>query len=445
MFERRKKAELKFDSEPSQSLEVMKENYLSFSSQFQEIGSENLSLPIINDSVTGSRSCVHFGSKNDFPQLVNQMYYTSPINGAIINFKTNATVGGGYKVTPRTDTPSDKAKIFLFEHMHKVAKNMEPLCKDLYMHASCYILLKFNKEGKLISSSRIPRENVRNTKDKKLYFICEDWTTHRGGVKPIRKFMGSGIDEEMILPFELDSVGQSTYSIASYTSALNWCFLDGQMSYLHKSNIQNSVFPSFMMLFPRKPKSDREKQAIGDSIKSAKGANNAGKVIALFANKADEIPTIAPIPTNQNDKLFEQTDERIDAQVCKAHCIDPILMGIRVAGKLGSGTDIKQAYIIFEKNTIMPMRGWVEQIYNTLMQISGVRGKFEVNNYQIVNETITEIDTNNDALEKLNKLSPLVANKVLESMSKIQILNLIGLKPDMEAKEKEVTTQKTEI
>jgi len=171
-------------------------------------------------------------------------------------------------------------------------------------------------------------------------------------------------------------------------------------------------------MFPKKPSGEREKNAIKQTIEGAKGAGNAGRVLALFANKPEQMPKIEPIPVNQNDKLFEQTDERIDAQVCKAHVIDPILMGIRVAGKLGSGTDIKQAYVIFEKNTIIPIRDWVERIFNQLLQISGTPAKFSVNNYQIINETITQTEgQGNMVLDALNKLSPLVATKVLESMT----------------------------
>jgi hypothetical protein len=65
-------------------------------------------------------------------------------------------------------------------------------------------------------------------------------------------------------------------------------------------------------------------------------------------------------------------------------------MGIRVSGKLGSGTDIKQSYTIFEKNTIMPLRNEVEEIFNELLFISRLNVEFELNNYQIVGDIIEE-------------------------------------------------------
>ncbi len=406
------------------------DNYMSFGTQFRELGEENLALPIVQDSLTDSKGWVRFGNNNLFPQDVNQMYYTSPINGAIINFKTNAAVGGGYSIIPKTNTAKDKVAAMVFERRHKIDKLLSPATKDGIMHESIYLLLTFSEDKKFRSVKRIPREWVRNTQDKKLYFVCENWA-HQTNIRPIRKFNGVGYDSEMLLCWENQSVGMDTYSIASYTSALNWCELDGKMSLFHKNNILNSIFPSFVLLFPKKPTGDKEKLELKKTIEGAKGAKNAGKVVALFANKPEQMPKIEAIPVNQNDKLFEQTDERIDAQVCKAHCIDPLLLGIRVSGKLGSGNDLKQSYIIFEKNTIIPLRRVIESLFNELLSVAGVNATFKINEYQIINETIVEVgDENSKVLDAINSLDPMVANKVLESMSSDQVLRLVGLKTE---------------
>jgi hypothetical protein len=105
-------------------------------------------------------------------------------------------------------------------------------------------------------------------------------------------------------------------------------------------------------------------------------------------------------------------------------------MGIRVSGKLGSGSDIKQAYIIFEKNTIIPLRETIADIVNDLFEIAKVKARVEINNYQIVNETIVEIEGDASMTsDALNAMSPLVANKVLESMTDNEIRALASLPP----------------
>lgn len=421
---------VEFSPQKQEAKTAENEDYMSFGTHFRELGTENLALPFIYDSVVDSNGWVRFGKDNLFPQKVNQMYYTSPINGAIINFKTNAAIGGGYKIVPKKEDYATKAQIMVFEKRHKIKKMLAPLVKDYIMHESAYILVRFSEDGKFRGCKRVPREHVRNTQDRQLYFICSDWSSQIG-VRPIRKFNGVGRDSEMLLCYEANSVGMDTYSLASYTSALNWCELDGKMSLFHKNNILNSIFPSFVLLFPKKPSGEKEKNEIKKTIESAKGASNVGKVLALFANKAEQMPKLETIPTNQNDKLFEQTDERIDAQVCKAHCIDPLLLGIRVSGKLGSGNDIKQSYVIFEKNTVLPIREVAEMMFNELLSIAGIAATFKVNEYQIINETLVEVeDDNSKTLDALNSVSPLVATKILEYMSEEQVLSLIGLKTD---------------
>ena len=105
-------------------------------------------------------------------------------------------------------------------------------------------------------------------------------------------------------------------------------------------------------------------------------------------------------------------------------------MGIRVSGKLGSGSDIKQSYVIFEKNSIIPLRNSVEEIFNEILAICNINAKLVINNFQIVNETIVELDSTSSATsDALNAMSPLVANKVLDSMTPNEIRKLASLPP----------------
>lgn len=403
---------------------VKKEKY---STPFMEVGSGNLALPHIDNSYQDSRGHIRFGQNDLFPQLTNQMYYTSPLNGSIIDFKTNSISGGGYEIKAKDESAPTKARIMIFENKNKVKRVYRSITRDLVQHHQSYFLVYFGSQKEPLRFERIAPEKVRKSKGKKMYYICEDWRT-QVGIKPVKPY--TGIVEPgqcYILDNNIESVGQDEYSIPPYSSAFNWCYLDGEMSYLHKSNIKNSIFPSFALLFPKKPGGEKERTAIKNTIEGAKGAPNAGRVFALFANNQEQLPKIEPIPTNNNDKLFEQTDERIDAQICKAHTIDPLLMGIRVSGKLGSGNDIQQAYIIYEKNTVLPFREYVEEAFNRLLAIFDIRGEFILNNYQIINEQIVEIDDSvNKIFEKLSSISPLLANKAAESLTINEIRAAVG-------------------
>ena len=126
--------------------------------------------------------------------------------------------------------------------------------------------------------------------------------------------------------------------------------------------------------------------------------------------------------------MFKETSELITEQLCFAHTIDPILLGVRTTGSLGNGSDIKQAYVIFEKNVVMPLRERIENIINTLLEVMGIEATITMNNFQIINETITEVE-DNEVVTALKSLPDSLLAKVLDNMTQDEIRALAGLKP----------------
>ena len=404
-------------------------SYQSFSTPFLKVKGGNLSLPYVN-ARQQTNGYIRFGDDNLYPQLINQLYYTSPLHSSIIDFKTNAIIGGGYELKMNEDIKAtEKVDVYAIEKRLNLKKTLNHITKDVLLHNRKYFILRFNSLGDLVGVKSIGAEKVRRDKDGENYFICDDWWSQIE-IRPIKRYSKDCSDKEQLYVYENLQVGQDIYPLPSYTSAFNWAFLDGEMSYLQKSNILNSIFPSFAMMFPKKPQGEEEKKAIKDTIERAKGAQNAGKAVAFFANNKDQLPTIESIPTNNLDNVFQVTTESIDSKICQAHTIDPILMGIRVSGKLGSGSDIKQAYVIFEKNTIIPMRQTIEDIINEIFKIAGAKAEIVINNYQIVNEAIVEIDEKIANISNIiNSVNPALATKIIDSMTTDELRELIGLTP----------------
>jgi hypothetical protein len=404
------------------------EGYQSFSTPFLKVGGANLTLPYVNGR-NQTNGYIPFGQDNLFPELLNQIFYSSPLHGSIVGYKVNAAVGGGFNIVADRLTPQDKLELYTLERKLNIKKIVPAVTQQLILHNRVYFKLCFDDKMKLTKIVNLSPEKLRVNLDRKRYYICDDWSA-RIGVQEIRRYTPTSRDYEQLFVYEVESIGQDFYSLPSYTSSLNYAFLSGELSYFAKSNIQNSIFPSFAMMFPKRPQSEEEKNMIRNTIDRLKGAANSGKAVAFFANSADQLPKIEALPTNGNDGLFQEASQLNTEQICFSHTIDPILMGIRTTGSLGNGSDIKQAYIIFEKNVVMPLRDMVSDIFNELLFIAKIDADFTINNYQIINEAIVELegDTSktNDAL---NSLSPLVATKVLETMTENEIRALASLPP----------------
>jgi hypothetical protein len=404
------------------------EGYQSFSTPFLKVGGANLTLPYVNGR-NQTNGYIPFGQDNLFPELLNQIFYSSPLHGSIVGYKVNAAVGGGFNIVADRLTPQDKLELYTLERKLNIKKVVPAVTQQLILHNRVYFKLCFDDKMKLTKIVNLSPEKLRVNLDRKRYYICDDWSS-RIGVQEIRRYTPTCRDYEQLFVYEVECIGQDFYPLPQYTSALNFAFLSGELSYFAKSNIQNSVFPSFAMMFPKRPQSEEEKNMIRNTIDRLKGAANAGKAVAFFANSQDQLPKIESLPTNGNDSLFQEASQLNTEQICFSHTIDPILMGIRTTGSLGNGSDIKQAYIIFEKNVVMPLRDMVSDIFNELLFIAKIDADFTINNYQIINEAIVELegDTSktNDAL---NSLSPLVATKVLETMTENEIRALASLPP----------------
>ena len=404
------------------------EGYQSFSTPFLKVGGANLTLPYVNGR-NQTNGYIPFGQDNLFPELLNQIFYSSPLHGSIVGYKVNAAVGGGFNIVADRLTLEDKLELYTLERKLNIKKVVPAVTQQLILHNRVYFKLCFDDKMKLTKIVNLSPEKLRVNLDRKRYYICDDWSS-RIGVQEIRRYTPTCRDYEQLFVYEVECIGQDFYPLPQYTSALNFAFLSGELSYFAKSNIQNSVFPSFAMMFPKRPQSEEEKNMIRNTIDRLKGAANAGKAVAFFANSQDQLPKIESLPTNGNDKLFQEASQLNTEQICFSHTIDPILMGIRTTGSLGNGSDIKQAYIIFEKNVVMPLRDMVADIFNELLFIAKIDADFTINNYQIINEAIVELEGNtsktNDAL---NTLNPAIAAKVLENMSKNEIRALASLPP----------------
>jgi hypothetical protein len=406
----------------------MVEGYQSFSTPFLNIGAGNLSLPYVNGrhQTTG---WIPFGDSNLFPSVLNQLVYSSPLHGSIVDYKTNAVVGGGIELKTTTTTPQELLELYTFEKKSRLKKTVRITTEQLIVHNRVYFKLYFDEKMKLTRMENVSPDKVRRGRDPQSYFVCDDWSS-RIDVMPIKRYHPTCTDRCQLFVYEVECLGQEWYPLPKYTSALNFAYLSGELSYFAKSNIQNSVFPSFAMMFPKRPQSEEEKNVLRNTIDKMKGAANSGKAVAFFANSQDQLPKIESIPTNQNDKMFQEASGLNTEQICFAHTIDPILMGVRTTGSLGSGSDIKQAYIIFEKNVVMPLREQVVDIFNDILRIAKINADFTINNFQIINETIVEIEGDaSKTSDALNSLSPLVATKVLEQMTTNEVRALASLPP----------------
>lgn len=405
---------------------VSTDQKMSFSTPFLKIGKGDLTKPYISTAYTVS-GIVQFGSDNLYPQILDQMYYTSPMHSGCIDFIANAAVGGGYEYKNKPLTGKEKVDMYTFEKINKFKKLVRNTATDYLMHKRVCILIKKDSEGKFKSMQRLHPATIRNNQEIDKFVYCKDWS-RRTGLIEYNKYSFNSKDIESVYVYQEESVGQDVYPLPSYVSVLNDVFLDGEIAFLQKSNIQNSIWPSLAIRIPKMLESAEEREAFKDGLASNSGAPGAGKVIVLQGSGFDNCPEVVSIPTNQNDKLFDTTIVSIMNKICYAHGVSPSIMGISIPGVQGNNQQNEMMYSIFEKNIVMPLRSELTEIYDDLLDIAGVKNSIIINDFQIIEKTIVDGQTKLSKEEEEKKLSePIATNDALKNMTGKQQQHLVRI------------------
>ncbi len=362
----------------------------AFNSPFVQIPEQKLALPYISRYSTLGIS-VRFGGDNLYPQMLWQLYYSSPLHAACVNFKLNAMVGGGYTWTIPAANGKDSVNLLFFEKQNKFKKLIRSITKDYIIHNRVTILIKRDDNGKFVSMKRLDPSTIRQAFDNKTFEYSEDWM-HQYNRKTYNLYSPTTKDKESLF-FWQEETSCPPYALPTYTSILDWLAVDGEQSYLQKQNIINSIFPSIILRTPFEFTSEDEAQSFHRSIKLKAGSKGAGSVMVLSGNGMDNVPEVVQINPNTNDELFKDTDKILSDKICQAHMINPSIMGIKVAGQLGNAQEISTSYAIWEKNVVMPGRSELEEIFDELLQITGIQNTITFNNYQLVDTTVVNAPT----------------------------------------------------
>lgn len=408
----------------------------NFSTPFLEIGSGNLSTPYINKYYT-QNNIVKFGADNLYPQILNQIYLTSALHGACIDYTSQAIIGGGYELNNKNLTAEEIVNWLTFEKVNKFKKLSRSITKDYIIHRRvCVVITKC--EGKMTKIQRVDPSAIRNNIDLNKFVYSYDWSRGSVNLKEYRRYDATNpLNGEYLYVFQDETPGQDVYPIPRYNSILNWAYLDGEQSYFHKSNIENSIFPSLVVRVPYIIASDDDAKKLKDSFQKNKGVRNAGNAIVLSGAGFDNVPEVTTINPNSNDKLFVETAKELKDNICFGNSINPAIIGIKVAGSLGNNDELRMSYQIFEKNIVLSDRANINEILNDLIDACGIHQSVTITNFQLIDDVITDVtatpaEMQEDKGPKSITLKPKGAKDVEENTTVNDALKGLDAKSNMD-------------
>lgn len=398
---------------------------------------------------------IEFGDKNDYPNYLLSLYNKSAKHNAIVRGKVNYIIGNGWQ----SDGVDAQADLFIKSpnQYESLAELTRKVSIDIEVFGGAYLEVIWSKVGGLLTDvCHIDYTKIRSNKDN-TQFWYKDWTDRKEEPKVIPAFNTQNRVGKQILYIKEYRPGLDTYALPSYMGALNYIESDIEVSKHVLGNAQTGFSASKLITLPNGEPSPDEKRNIERRFTERFSGSDGKKFILSFVQDAAKKPVVEDLGASDLTKEdFGRVDEMIQQNIFAGHQITtPSLFGISTPGSLGSRTEMRDGYEIFKNTYANDKQQFLESVFNQLATLRGATSEItivpiEPISYEFSEATIAAnmtkdeirekmglapLDTQNESsaaqivLDGINSLSPLVANKVLESMTANEIRALVGLSP----------------
>ncbi len=336
------------------------------------------------------------GERNLYPDYLNYLTTKCSLHATILNFKALLCVSNGYDCD--TSALDINSKVALNQLMLQFDEILDEMADNYWTSSNVYLKVLWNKDNsKILKVESVPHEKIRikdvNKEYQPLsYEFCYDWSNvARFPRTEIVKFdQGDQENKEQLYHFQLRSRGQVIYNRPKYVAGCDWYEQNGLMGEYHTANMTNSINPSGLLEFFKKPSTTDEEFKILQGINNSfAGARKAGRLMAIFNKDVPSAAKYTPLDANKLDKTFIVLSDTIQREICYSHGIDPQILGLKTPGALGNSLSLPEAFKIFNYAQIIPAQKDLEQIVNKFIAINKIPVKIKLKGADNIFEGLT--------------------------------------------------------
>ena len=410
---------------------------------------------------------ISYGADNRYPAHLLSLLNTSAKHNAIVNGKANFIAGKGIVF-------EDETKQYLVEESinrngETINDILDKVALDIETFGGCYLEVIYNPFGSATSLYHIDYIKVRSNVDNTYFYVSDQWDTKNkpDDIEGIAAFDENNKSGKQIIYIKEYRPGVNTYTLPTYQGAMNYIELDVAVSEFHLNAIHNGMMPSKLISFNNGSPTQEEQAVIERNMRNKfSGEKNAGKFILSFNKDQASAPTILDLSASDLDKQFDLLNKTIQQEIFSGHRITSAsLFGIATEGALGARNEMRTAYEIFQNTYVNGKQQFIERWFGYILPLFGINEEFHIQpteplgfefSEQIIANNMTQDEireklglpvivqkletSQQDIINGINSLSPLVANKVLESMTPNEIRALISLTPKQEGQDLQTPT-----
>lgn len=333
-------------------------------------------IPVVTEDIKSRHQWVPVGilDQDDYFTTLTDAYNTSTTNAACIEGVADMIYGKGLYSKNQAFQPILE-KILPQEELKRVSF-------DLKLTGNGVFQVYWNDEHtKIVKMYHTPIQNWRaekitDTPKVQNYFYCTDWSDMRAqkSKKPYPAF-GTSNEKMEILWVKNYSPGKYYYSMPDWMPALQFGFVEAELSNLHLNNIENGFLPMVMISMNNGVPAPEERDTIENLIETKfTGTKNAGRFILTFNDNKENAPTIDAVQIDNLHDKYKYVADYAQDRILVAHRItSPLLFGIRTAsnGFSSQSEEMKTAYSILQTMTIIPFQGLLTNILTEVLSEGG--------------------------------------------------------------------------
>ena len=328
---------------------------------------------------------VNWGVRNNYPNLLLDLYNQSPTHRSAVNFAVMSILGNGVDYE-QMGVNGDEIVPNYSQSWDEIIKS---LALDYIIYGSYAIQIIQNKDGKTFSFWHMPLDKVRWSEydeDGQItsYWICQDWTA-TGQFPP---FQIEAFD--MRDDFKIERGKPYLYVYRTYSPAMTYYTqphyqaaikaIQSEIEYVtyDLKNIVNGFAPAGVLTLPE-VETDEERQAVIKNVtKMFQGSENANSVMITFrSNIEDKGVEYVPFQTNKGSfNFYADANQRTINRILEAHQIpNAALIGhpdISNSGFASEADKLEVSYQLYNKLTGNYNRMAVIKTLNQMLQMNGV-------------------------------------------------------------------------
>lgn len=403
---------------------------------------------------------VKYGSDNKYPNELIELLGKSGKHNALITGKVHYITGGGFKIADgeAKQRVEARAKLLSINPKEDADEILNKCVFDLELFGGFAIQMNLSNDGQNQYWSHVDFSKLRVSSDGEKFYYHDDWA--KFGSKPSKALDDP---ETKVLPiYSKDEPKDGAiyycydyrpsyefYPLPEYIASIPYIEIDYRIANFHLNNIKNGMSAGSMVtFFNGEPSEDQMREVERRFNEKFAGDKNAGGIVFHFADKNSEGSKVESLLPNNFDKLWQELNDTVQQELFIGHKIpNPMLFGVRVEGTLGGRNELIDSFELFKTNYVQPKQKKVEEVFNYILgtslieieEIPAIKPQLSENALQSIltpNELrelagydpITEEEESTDGLAaKLGSISPLVATKVLETMTTDEIRSIVGL------------------